>query len=143
MRHRRDDRPTVVLEPDEATVEQVVHARREEQTVFAIKALLVGCVSPRLAMTRPEVFRLVHSGDSTSAFNLHHPLVEQPLPSPSENDREAVRVRQGCVSLHALQFMLLPCHQPHGRGARRRVSMRTSRMRARASAPSRSAVLSG
>jgi hypothetical protein len=50
MRDRRDYEITGVLETDESSVEQVVNAGRQQQTVLSVQAFLVRGIAPRLAM---------------------------------------------------------------------------------------------
>ena len=37
MGHWRNDKPSIVFEPDEAAVKEVVNARRQEQPVLAVR----------------------------------------------------------------------------------------------------------
>ena len=52
MRNWRNDQPSVVFKANEAAIEQVIDARRQQQSVLAVQAFLIGCAAPRLAMAR-------------------------------------------------------------------------------------------
>ena len=50
--NRRDDEPSVVLEANKTSVEEVVYARRQEQTVFTIEPFFVCRIALWLAVAR-------------------------------------------------------------------------------------------
>lgn len=52
MGHRRNDQPAVVLETDEAPVEEVVDTRGEKESIFAIQSFTVVRIAPGFAVTR-------------------------------------------------------------------------------------------
>ena len=58
MSDRRDYELSVVLEANEAAIEEMINARRQQQTILAVEPLLVGRVPPRLAMTRDQMHRI-------------------------------------------------------------------------------------
>ena len=70
MSDRGNDEPAVVFEADEAAIEQMVDARRQQQSVLAVQSLLVGRVAPRLAMARDQMNRIFDAGDPASGFDL-------------------------------------------------------------------------
>ena len=44
----------------------MIDAGRQKESILAIQALLVGCVSPRLAMARAQMLLAVDAGDQTA-----------------------------------------------------------------------------
>ena len=62
VRHWRNQDVTIVLEADEPAIKQVIDTRRQEQPIFAIQALVITRVTPRFAMTRPQMLNAIHSG---------------------------------------------------------------------------------
>ena len=62
MRHRRNQNVTIVFEANEPAIKQVVDAGRQKQTILAIQALVIAGVTPRFAMTRPQVLNAIDSG---------------------------------------------------------------------------------
>ena len=92
MRHRRDDEATAVLKANEAAIEQVVDAGRQEQAVFAVQTLVVRLVAPGLAGAGNQVDRVVDLRDPTSPLDLHHALLEQALSATGPDDRFAICV---------------------------------------------------
>src|SRR5579883_2223053 len=69
VRHGRYEQLSPVLERDESLVEQVVHRRGQEQTIFAIEALLIAAVSPGLNVARDQVLHALHSGNTAGVFD--------------------------------------------------------------------------
>jgi hypothetical protein len=51
MRNRRNNQPPVVFKADEAAIEQVIDAGRQQQSVLAVQPFLIGRVAPWLTMT--------------------------------------------------------------------------------------------
>src|SRR5712664_2448520 len=51
----RNDQSAVVFKPNEPTIEQMVDARRQQQSVLTVQSLLVGRIAPRLAMARNQM----------------------------------------------------------------------------------------
>ena len=66
MSDRGDDELAVVFEANEASIEQMIDARRQQQAIFAVEPLLVGRVPPRLAMAGDQVDRIFDAGDTAS-----------------------------------------------------------------------------
>ena len=89
----------IVLEADEATIEEVIDRRSEEKAILAVQPLLVGGIPPWLAMTCHEVRGVFDAGDPTSAFDPRHAITEQPLPTPRPNEREPIGLGNARVFL--------------------------------------------
>jgi hypothetical protein len=77
--HRRDDEPVVVFKADEASIEEVVDAWREQQTVFTIESLLVSGITPGLGVAGDKMDRIIDAGDATAGFDLGNSFFEQAL----------------------------------------------------------------
>ena len=67
VRDGRHDQSSIVLEADEATIEEVIDPRGEEQAILAVQSLLVGGIPPWLAMTCHQVRGVFDAGDPASA----------------------------------------------------------------------------
>ena len=93
MRNRREDELPIVLEADEATIEEMIDRRGEEEAILAVQPLLVGGIPPRLAMTCHQMRGVFDAGDPTSALDPRHTITEQPLPTPRPNEREPIGLR--------------------------------------------------
>jgi len=104
----RDDEPTVVLEADKSSVEQVIDARRQQQSILAVQAFFVVRVSPRLAVARPQVGEIFNQRDPASVFQLHDPLFEKPLPLPGNDQLFTLGFRYSWVTLDLNLEMVLP-----------------------------------
>src|SRR6266581_4734059 len=55
MCNRRNNQPPVVFKAYEATIEQVIDARRQQQSVLAVQSFLIRRVAPRLTMARDQM----------------------------------------------------------------------------------------
>jgi hypothetical protein len=76
MRNRRNNLPPVVFKADEAAIEQVIDARRQQQSVLAVQSFLIGRVAPWLTMARDQMNGIFHPCDPASGLDLAHPLLE-------------------------------------------------------------------
>src|ERR1700730_642047 len=76
IRNRRNNQPPVVFESDESTIEQVIDARRQQQSVLAVQSFLIGCVAPRLTMARDQMNGIIYTCDPASGLDLAHPILE-------------------------------------------------------------------
>jgi hypothetical protein len=76
MRYWRNNQSPVVFKPYEAAIEQVVDARRQQQSVLAVQSFLIGCVAPWLTMARDQMNGIFHPCDPASGLDLAHPLLE-------------------------------------------------------------------
>jgi hypothetical protein len=66
MGNRRQDHVPRVLEADKAPVEQVIHARCQQQPVLTVEAFLVAlAIAPGLAVAGYEVNWVLDTGNST------------------------------------------------------------------------------
>jgi hypothetical protein len=81
MRYWRNNQSPVVFKPDEAAIEQVVDARRQQQSVLAVQSFLIGRVAPWLTMARDQMNGIFHPCDPASGLDLAHPLLIAPAPS--------------------------------------------------------------
>ena len=69
----------VVLEGDEAAIEEVVYMRGQQEPVAPVELLLVGGVFPRLDMTRAEVMKLLDARNPTCVLVQANVVLEEPL----------------------------------------------------------------
>src|SRR5581483_9634308 len=102
---------SVVVEPDETPVEEMVRVRSEEQSVLAVQPLLVVRVAPGLAVARAQVFLTSDSGNAAGALDLHDSLLEETLPAAGEHDRLARGVEEPGVRLDSAQLVFLPLNE--------------------------------
>ena len=86
IRHRRDDQVTLVLERDEAFVEQVINRRRQQQAVLAVEALFVRAVAPGFGVARDQVLQPLHLRHATGARDALHIGAKLPLPDARQDD---------------------------------------------------------
>src|SRR5450631_513779 len=97
MGHRRHQDIPVVLEADEAAIEEMVGIGREEQAILSIEALLVARVPPRLAVACTQMLFARDARDAARALDPHHVRLERPLPAPRKDDGLALgRPPSGC-----------------------------------------------
>ena len=76
MSNRKNNQPTVVFKADEAAIEQVIDARRQQQSILAVQTFLISRVAPWLTMARDEMNGIFHPSDPASGLDLAHPLLE-------------------------------------------------------------------
>src|SRR3546814_6640760 len=86
MRHRRHQDGAVVFEADEATIEQMIHIRRQQQPVITVQALDIARITPRFAVARAQVFDQIHLCDATEGLDTLDVLFEQALPPARHDD---------------------------------------------------------
>jgi hypothetical protein len=72
----RNDKRAVVFKPNEPTVEQMVDARRQQQSVLTVQPLVVGRIAPRLAVARNQMNEIFDACDAAFGLNLPHSLFE-------------------------------------------------------------------
>src|SRR5450631_4862554 len=77
MGHRRHQDIPVVLEADEAAIEEMVGIGREEQAILSIEALLVARVPPRLAVACAQMLFARDARDAACALDPHHVRLER------------------------------------------------------------------
>src|SRR5512134_2478606 len=82
MSNRGDYELAIVLKADEATIEEMINAWSQEQSILAVQSLLVRRVPPGLAVTGDEVHGVLNAGDAAAGFNPGHPFSEQALSIP-------------------------------------------------------------
>src|SRR5690606_9050276 len=111
MRHGRHDHLTVVFETDETSVEEMVDARRQQQPVLAVEPLLIGRVTPWLAVAGSQVLVTIHSSDAAGTLDRHHPLLEEALAATREDYRLPFRLLQARIRGDHMQLVLLPLQQ--------------------------------
>ena len=58
------------------SIEQVVDRWRQHQSVVPVEALDVRAVAPRFAVTCPQVFRAINSGDAAARFDFRDSATE-------------------------------------------------------------------
>lgn len=80
--HRGYDQLPRILERYEPFVEQMIHRRREEETVLSVQPLLVAAVPPRADMARDEVLHSIHPGYPARVLDASHLFPKESLPSP-------------------------------------------------------------
>ena len=66
----------VILEANEPTIEEMIDARCQQQSVLGVQALFVVRVSPRFTVARAQIGGILNEGDSASVFNPHDALLE-------------------------------------------------------------------
>ena len=76
VRDRRHDQRAVVLEADEAAIEQVIDTGRQEQAVLTVQPLSIARVAPRLAMAGDEVLDPFSASDAAAFLQCQHALLE-------------------------------------------------------------------
>src|SRR5450755_5015968 len=76
LSNRRNNQPPVVFKADEAAIEKVIYARRQQQSVLAVQSFLISRVAPWLTMTRDQMNGIFHTCDPASGLDLAHPLLE-------------------------------------------------------------------
>jgi hypothetical protein len=108
MRDRRYEEPSVVLERDEATVEEMVYRRGQQKAVFSVQALVVAAVTPRFAVARAKMLRSIDTSDTTGGLDGLNSLAEEPLASARNNEGFAISLRDRRILLDAASEMLLP-----------------------------------
>jgi len=85
----------VVLEADEAAIEEMVGIGCEEQAILPIEALLVARVPPRLAVACAQMLFARHARDAARALDPHHVRLARPLPAPRKDDGLALGLQLG------------------------------------------------
>src|SRR6185437_11148239 len=93
VRYGRYDQLSRVLERNESLVEQVVHRRGQEQTIFAIEALLIAAVSPGLNVARDQVLHALHTGDPACMLNRAHVVPEESLATTRHDECSSLGLR--------------------------------------------------
>lgn len=67
-----DQKLFTTREADVTLIEQMIDVRRQEQAVVAVESFHVRGVSPRLDVTRAQVFRVTHVRHAAALFDEHH-----------------------------------------------------------------------
>ena len=83
----------VVFETDEASIKEMVNAGRQQQTVFAVEAFVIGRIPPWLAMTGYEVRWVLDTCDAAFQFDIADTLFEETLSNASSNNCQSIRFR--------------------------------------------------
>ena len=86
LRNRGDHEVPAVREGDEATVEEPVEIRGQEEPILAVETLLVRGRPPGLDMAGDEEFRVIDSRDPTTLLQGKDALSELPLASTGLDD---------------------------------------------------------
>ena len=71
----RNDKSAVVFKTNEPAIEQMVDARRQQQSVLTVQPLLVGGLTPRLAVARNQMNEIFRRLFPTRSFNRPFPLL--------------------------------------------------------------------
>jgi hypothetical protein len=66
MSNRREYELSVVLEADKSAIEEMINAWRQKQAVLTVQPLIIGRVSPRLAVTGYQVHGVLDARDAAS-----------------------------------------------------------------------------
>ena len=86
MRHRRDDKPAIALERDEALVKQMIDGGRKQKAVFTREPIAIGTVAPRANVARNQVLRAIDPRYSTRPLNLANIGAKDSLAATRLND---------------------------------------------------------
>src|SRR5260370_27706762 len=77
----RNDKSAVVFKTNEPTIEQMVDARRQQQSVLTVQPLLVGGIAPRLPVARNQMNEIFDACDAAFGLDLSHSLFETVEPT--------------------------------------------------------------
>jgi len=86
VRHRRNKQFAAVLKGNEPAIKKVTNRRRDQQTTALEQPLAVVGFPPRFDMTRDQMLQLVHTRDTTEAFQSPDSLTEPTLAPASFNE---------------------------------------------------------
>jgi hypothetical protein len=106
--HWRDNQGSVVLEADEASIKEMIDARRKQEAVLTIESFFIGRVSPRLAMTCDKMNEVLDSGNSTPSFNHPNSILKDSLSATRSDDRLSLGIGQRNVVLYLSLKPLFP-----------------------------------
>ncbi len=91
-----------VFEANEAAVKQMIDGRRQQQTIFPVETLVVGCIAPGLAMTSHQMDRVFDASDAASLLDVSDPIAKKALPLTRSYKGNAISIGEREIASNLL-----------------------------------------